>query len=86
MLRVNSIINVNNTPKSNISFGNGNSSNYLIPSSKIQDSSVEQGLITGFVGILRNSPLFDKVNSRAESIEKALSETNAAGLKLNIAA
>jgi len=73
MLRVNYISNVNNTLKSNLSFKAGVQTNYGVKSSG--DNIVENGVFTGFVGILKDSPFFSKVSSRAQSIEKGLKET-----------
>ncbi|MCX4275444.1 MAG: hypothetical protein OSJ27_06650 [Candidatus Gastranaerophilales bacterium] len=81
MLRINSISNVNNTLKNNISFRAGVQTNYGIKSTN--DNVVEKGIFTGFVGILKDSPLFNlgQVSSRADKIEKGLNET-----KLNVVA
>lgn len=85
MLRINSISNVNNTLKNNISFGAGVQTNYGIKSTN--DNLVEKGIFTGFVGVLKDSPLFDfkqqsqEVSSRADRLEKGLNET-----KLNLIA
>ncbi len=72
MLKINSISNVNNTLKSNISFGAGVQTNYGVKA--VNDNLVENGIFTGFVGVLKDSPL---VSSRAESIKKGLNETGA---------
>jgi len=75
MLRINSISNVNNTLKNNISFGAGVQTNYGVKSTN--DNLVEKGIFTGFVGVLKDSPLFNfsQVSSRADKIEKGLNET-----------
>ena len=75
MLRINSISNVNNTLKSNISFKAGVQTNYGVKSTN--DNLVEKGIFTGFVGVLKDSPLFNfsQVSSRADKIEKGLNET-----------
>lgn len=76
MLRVNSISNVNNTLKNNISFKAGVQTNY-----GVQDKThnlVEQGILTGFVGIVKDSLFGSKeneINSRAESIKEGVNET-----------
>ncbi len=75
MLRINSISNVNNTLKSNISFKAGVQTNYGVKVTN--DNLVENGIFTGFVGVLKDSPLFNfsQVSSRADKIEKGLNET-----------
>lgn len=75
MLRVNSISNVNNTLKSNISFKAGVQTNYGVQEKT--SNLVDQGILTGFVGVLKDSPLFNfnEVNSRAESIRNGINET-----------
>ena len=85
MLRINSISNVNNTLKNNISFGAGVQTNYGIKSTN--DNLVEKGIFTGFVGVLKDSPLFDfrqqsqEVSFKPFSNLSALDET-----KLNLIA
>ncbi len=76
MLRVNPISNVNNTLISNISFKAGVQTNYGVQEKT--GNLVDQGILTGFVGVIKDSPLFnfsEKVSSRAESIEKGVNET-----------
>jgi len=75
MLRVNSISNVNNTLKSNISFKAGVQTNYGIQEQA--GNLVDQGILTGFVGVIKDSPLFNfaQINSRAESIKNGMDET-----------
>ena len=74
MLRVNSISNVNN-PLKNISFKAGVQTNYGVQEKT--SNLVDQGILTGFVGVLKDSPLFNfnEVNSRAESIRNGVNET-----------
>lgn len=86
MLRVNSISNVNNTLKSNISFKAGVQTNYGVKVTN--DNLVENGIFTGFVGVLKDSPFFrqEQVSSRAESIKKGLNETNLNNKKLDLVA
>ncbi len=85
MLAINSIRNVNNTLNRNISFGYR--SNELVKAPAISNDMVEGGiggLFTGFVGTLKNSPLFNfnsAVKQRAESINEGLEKT-----KLNLIA
>lgn len=75
MLRINSISNVNNTLKSNISFKAGVQTNYGVKVTN--DNLVENGIFTGFVGVLKDSPLFkQEVSSRAESIKQGLDGAN----------
>ena len=50
MLSVNPIINVNNTPNNNVSFGRGVQTNYGIKAASPKNNMVEGGLLTGFVG------------------------------------
>ena len=85
MLAINAINNVNSTLNRNISFGYR--SNELVKAPAVSNDMVEGGiggLFTGFVGTLKNSPLFDfnsTVKQRSESIEKGLEKT-----KLNLIA
>ena len=85
MLAINAINNVNSTLKRNISFGYR--SNELVKAPAQSNDMVQGGLgglFTGFVGTLKNSPLFDfnsTVKQRSESIEKGLEKT-----KLNLIA
>ena len=85
MLAINAINNVNNTLNRNISFGYR--SNELVKAPAQSNDMVQGGLgglFTGFVGTLKNSPLFDfnsTVKQRSESIEKGLEKT-----KLNLIA
>lgn len=78
MLRVNSISNVNNTLKSNISFKAGVQTNYRVQE-ETGSNLVDQSILTGFVGVIKNSPLFNfnqsQINSRAESIKNGMDET-----------
>ena len=78
MLRINPIKNVNYT-LNNISFKAGVQTNFGIEAPSPQSNMVEGGLVTGFVGTIVSS--FDKISSRAESIEKGIEET-----KLNLMA
>lgn len=70
------IINVNNTPNKNISFGNGVQSNYGLKAPSARSNMVEGNIITGFVGTV--CPSLNQIESRANSIEKGLN-----GSKLN---
>ena len=86
MLAINAIRNVNNTlNRNNISFGYR--SNELVKAPAVSNDMVEGGiggLFTGFVGTLKNSPLFNfnsTVKERTESIDKGLEQT-----KLNLIA
>ncbi len=85
MLAINAINNVNNTLNRNISFGYR--SNELVKAPAQSNDMVQGGLgglFTGFVGTLKNSPLFDfnsTVKQRSESIDKGLEKT-----KLNLIA
>ncbi len=85
MLAINAINNVNSTLNRNISFGYR--SNELVKAPAQSNDMVQGGLgglFTGFVGTLKNSPLFDfnsTVKQRSESIEKGLEKT-----KLNLIA
>ena len=85
MLAINSIKNVNNTLNRNISFGYR--SNELIQAPASSNDMVEGGLgglFTGFVGTLKESPLFSfnsTVKQRSESISEGLNKT-----KLNLIA
>ena len=85
MLAINAINNVNNTINRNISFGYR--SNELVKAPAQSNDMVQGGLgglFTGFVGTLKNSPLFDfnsTVKQRSESIDKGLEKT-----KLNLIA
>ena len=74
MLRVNTISNVNNTLK-NISFKAGVQTNYGVQEKT--GNLVDQGILTGFVGVIKDSPLFNfsQINSRAESIRNGVNET-----------
>ncbi len=85
MLAINAIRNVNNTLNKNISFGYR--SNELVKAPTISNDMVEGGLgglFTGFVGTLKNSPLFNfnsTVKQRTASINEGLEKT-----KLNLIA
>ena len=85
MLAIKAINNVNNTLNRNISFGYR--SNELVKAPAQSNDMVQGGLgglFTGFVGTLKNSPLFDfnsTVKQRSESIDKGLEKT-----KLNLIA
>ncbi len=85
MLAINAINNVNSTLNRNISFGYR--SNELVKAPAQSNDMVQGGLgglFTGFVGTLKNSPLFDfnsTVKQRSESIDKGLEKT-----KLNLIA
>ncbi len=80
MLMITPIKNVNNTlnNKNNISFGVR--SNELLGAPNVKDSMVGGGLgglLTGFVGTVKNSPLFNfnqTVDNRSKSIEEGLEE------------
>ena len=69
MLRVNTISNVN------ISFKAGVQTNYGVQEKT--GNLVDQGILTGFVGVIKDSPLFNfsQINSRAESIKNGVNET-----------
>ena len=73
MLSVNPIINVNNTPNNNVSFGRGVQTNYGIKAASPKNNMVEGGLLTGFVGTV--SPMLNQIHSRARRIEAGLDET-----------
>ncbi len=73
MLSVNPIINVNNTPNNNVSFGRGVQTNYGIKAASPKNNMVEGGLLTGFVGTV--SPMLNQIHSRARRIEAGLNET-----------
>ena len=79
MLSVNAIRNVNNTLNREVSFGYR--SNELVKAPTVSNDMVQGGLgglFTGFVGTLKNSPLFNfnsTVQQRAESIDKGLEKT-----------
>lgn len=81
MLRVNYISNVNSTLKSGLSFGTGVRTNYGVKPAN--DNLVDQSILTGFVGVLKDSPFFSKISSRAESIEKGLNTNEVSGKKLD---
>lgn len=72
MLKINAINNVNNTLK-NISFTAGVQTNYGITAPLPSSNMVEGNLLTGFVGTI--TPLFEKTQQRANSIEKGLNNT-----------
>lgn len=74
MLAINPIKNVNST-LNQISFGYR--SNELVKTSQTDDM-VAGGLLTGFVGTLKSSPLFNfnsTVKQRTQSINDGLNET-----------
>ncbi len=73
MLTINPITNVNNTPNNKVSFGNGVYTNYGCCAPSPKNNMVEGSLLTGFVGTVKSN--LDKINSRAQSIEKGLNET-----------
>ena len=73
MLRINAINNVNNT-LNKISFKAGVQTNYGLNVPSPNSNMVEGGLLTGFVGAV--APLFTRVQSRAESIEKGLEQSS----------
>ncbi len=79
MLAINAIRNVNNTLNKNISFGYR--SNELVKAPAYGNDIVEGGLgglFTGFVGTLKNSPLFNfnsTVKQRSQSISEGLEKT-----------
>jgi len=78
MLAINAIRNVNNTLNS-VNFGYR--SNELVKAPVVQKDMVQGGiggLLTGFVGTMKNSPLFNfnsTVQARTQSINEGLEET-----------
>lgn len=72
MLKINSINNVHNTLNSP-SFGSGVQTNYGVQAPPPSENMVEGGLLTGFLGTI--SSLFNKSESRADSIKNGLNET-----------
>lgn len=82
MLAINAIKNVNNTlNRKQVSFGYR--SNELVKTPSNNDM-VQGGLFTGFVGTLKNSPLFNfnkEVKQRTQNINDGLEKT-----KLNLIA
>lgn len=73
MLTINPIMNVNNTPNRNVSFGKGVQTNYGISAPSPKTNMVEGGLLTGFVGTV--SPSLNQIQSRAKSIEMGLEKS-----------
>lgn len=70
-MKINTINNVNNT-LNQISFKAGVQTNYGMNVPSAKDNIVEGNLFTGFVGTI--APLFNKIQDRAESIEKGLNQ------------
>lgn len=79
MLSINPIMNVNNTPNKNVSFGKGVQSNYGISAPSPKNNMVEGHFVTGFLGTISHS--VNSVHSRAKSIESGLNN-----VKLNFLA
>lgn len=71
-MKISAIKNVNNT-LNKISFKAGVQTNWGIDVPSPEKNMVEGGLLTGFVGTI--APLFNQIQSRAQSIEKGLNET-----------
>ncbi len=70
-MKISQIKNVNYT-LNKPSFGTGVQTNYGLNVPPPKDNMVEGGLITGFVGTV--APAFNKIHSRAKSIENGLNE------------
>ena len=73
MLRINPINNVNYTLNNKISFTSGVQTNYGLEAPSPKSNMVEGNLLTGFFGTI--IPFFNKVDSRAESIQKEMEKT-----------
>ncbi len=84
MLTINAIRNVNSTLNKNISFGYRSNELVKAPDNNGMVEGGLGGLFTGFVGTLKDSPLFNfnsTVKQRSQSISEGLEKT-----KLNLIA